>query len=190
MDNQQQPNPYAPQPNPYAGNPNAMPQPTGMPQGMSPQPMQPQSTMPQMNPAPVGAMGVDENPDKSYVVTLLLSWFVGSLGVDRFYLGKVGTGIAKLVTFGGLGFWSFIDLLLVAFGKLRAAGDNRPLQGYAQHKQWAKIVAIVMLAFSAVIIALIMLVALASFSASQDKAQEAERRSQELRQQGSFQFSN
>ena len=45
---------------------------------------------------------------RDWLVALLLSIFVGSLGVDRFYLGKVGTGILKLVTLGGFGVWWLI----------------------------------------------------------------------------------
>ena len=41
--------------------------------------------------------------NKSFLATWLLSLLLGVFGVDRFYLGKVGTGILKLVTFGGLG---------------------------------------------------------------------------------------
>jgi hypothetical protein len=55
---------------------------------------------------------------KDWVVALVLSIVVGSLGVDRFYLGKVGTGILKLVTFGGLGIWWLVDLVLIALKKL------------------------------------------------------------------------
>ena len=48
----------------------------------------------------------------------MLSVIVGTLGVDRFYLGKIGTGILKLITFGGLGVWTIIDIILIAIKKL------------------------------------------------------------------------
>jgi hypothetical protein len=51
---------------------------------------------------------------KSYVTALLLSFFFGVFGVDRFYLGHVGVGLGKLFTFGGLGIWALIDFILVA----------------------------------------------------------------------------
>jgi TM2 domain-containing membrane protein YozV len=50
----------------------------------------------------------------NWVLTLVLSILVGSLGVDRFIMGKVGTGILKLITFGGLGIWWLIDVILIA----------------------------------------------------------------------------
>jgi len=51
---------------------------------------------------------------KSYVTALLLSFFFGVFGVDRFYLGHVGVGLGKLFTFGGLGIWAVIDFILIA----------------------------------------------------------------------------
>lgn len=50
----------------------------------------------------------------NWVLVLILSIFLGSLGIDRFIMGKVGTGILKLITFGGLGVWWLIDLILIA----------------------------------------------------------------------------
>lgn len=53
------------------------------------------------------------------VVALLLSIFLGGLGFDRFYMGKIGTGILKLVTFGGLGIWWLVDILLIATNSIK-----------------------------------------------------------------------
>jgi hypothetical protein len=54
---------------------------------------------------------------KSWIAALLLCFFLGGLGVHRFYVGKIGTGILMLVTFGGLGVWVLIDLIMIAVGK-------------------------------------------------------------------------
>jgi TM2 domain-containing membrane protein YozV len=64
------------------------------------------------------------NPTKDQSVALLLSLFIGYLGVDRMYLGQVGLGIAKLVTCGGAGIWGMIDILLIGMGKMRDAEGN------------------------------------------------------------------
>lgn len=55
---------------------------------------------------------------RSWTVALLLSVFLGGLGIDRFYLGKVGTGILKLLTCGGLGLWWLIDIIIIATGNM------------------------------------------------------------------------
>ncbi|MFT4187957.1 MAG: NINE protein [Aeromicrobium sp.] len=59
--------------------------------------------------------------DKQFITAVLLAVFTGSLGIDRFYLGYTGLGVLKLLTCGGLGLWSLVDLILIATGKLRAA---------------------------------------------------------------------
>ncbi|WPU10393.1 Ltp family lipoprotein [Pseudarthrobacter oxydans] len=88
--------------------------------------------------------------NKSFLATWLLSLLLGVFGVDRFYLGKVGTGILKLVTFGGLGIWALIDLILVLANKTR---DKRglPLEGYDRHKKVALIVTGVVILLSIVV---------------------------------------
>jgi TM2 domain-containing membrane protein YozV len=53
---------------------------------------------------------------KSWVAALLLCFFLGFLGVHRFYVGKVGTGILQIITFGGLGIWVLIDFILIIVG--------------------------------------------------------------------------
>lgn len=50
----------------------------------------------------------------NWVVVLVMSVVFGSLGVDRFIMGKVGTGLLKLFTFGGLGVWWLVDMILIA----------------------------------------------------------------------------
>jgi TM2 domain-containing membrane protein YozV len=63
---------------------------------------------------------------KSWMVALLLSIFAGSLGIDRFYLGYTGLGIAKLLTCGGCGIWGLIDIIMIAMDKLPDA-NGQPL---------------------------------------------------------------
>jgi hypothetical protein len=64
--------------------------------------------------------------DKTFVTALLLSLFLGSLGIDRFYLGYAGLGILKLLSLGGCGIWALIDFILIAVRKVKDA-DGRPL---------------------------------------------------------------
>ncbi len=63
--------------------------------------------------------------DKEWLVALLLSVFVGVLGVDRFYLGHVGLGVLKLITFGGCGIWALIDIILIAVDNMKDANGRR-----------------------------------------------------------------
>jgi hypothetical protein len=50
---------------------------------------------------------------KSGLTAYVLCMFLGVLGIHRFYVGKIGTGILMLLTFGGLGFWAIYDLLSI-----------------------------------------------------------------------------
>jgi len=50
----------------------------------------------------------------NWLLVLIMSVIFGSLGVDRFIMGKIGTGILKLITFGGFGVWWLVDVILIA----------------------------------------------------------------------------
>ena len=54
---------------------------------------------------------------KDWLICLLLCFFVGYLGIHRFYVGKTGTGIVQLLTCGGCGIWALIDLIMIILGK-------------------------------------------------------------------------
>jgi len=77
---------------------------------------------PLQEPPPVGT------PTKSRTVTFILAWLLGGLGIDRFYLGYTGLGIVKLLTFGGCGIWSLVDVILVGTGGMKDAQGNSLLR--------------------------------------------------------------
>ena len=62
--------------------------------------------------------------DKDWTVTLLLSILLGGLGADHFYAGKIGTGILKLITFGGCYIWAIYDIIMVATEKFVDSDGN------------------------------------------------------------------
>jgi len=65
---------------------------------------------------PTGTMAPQVS-DKGYVPAILICLFLGGLGVHRFWVGKIGTGILQLLTLGGLGIWALIDLIMIITGK-------------------------------------------------------------------------
>lgn len=81
---------------------------------------------------------------KSFLVAWLLSLFLGFFGADRFYLGKIGTGVAKLLTFGGIGIWYLIDLIVILAGRAKDSRGNA-LSDYESKKVIAWIVSGVLL---------------------------------------------
>jgi TM2 domain-containing membrane protein YozV len=103
---------------------------------------QPQIANSEVNSAPISSQELEVLPtqqndttsNKSYIVAWLLSYFLGIFGVDRFYLGKIGTGILKLLTLGGFGIWALIDWVLISFGSIRDK-QNRKLAGYDKYRK-------------------------------------------------------
>lgn len=62
--------------------------------------------------------------NNKWLVTLLLCLFLGGLGVHRFYNGKIGTGILQLITLGGCGIWTLIDLIMIITGNFTDKDGN------------------------------------------------------------------
>ena len=62
---------------------------------------------------------------KSKITALILCFFLGGLGVHRFYVGKTGSGIAMLLTGGGCGIWTIIDFISIIIGNFTDANGNK-----------------------------------------------------------------
>ena len=80
----------------------------------------PQIATPVTSAAPTASTTLQDPNAKNFLVALLLSIFLGNLGIDRFYLGHIGLGIAKLLlnwlTFG---IWWLVDVILIATKKVK-----------------------------------------------------------------------
>ena len=55
---------------------------------------------------------------KNPTTAIILSVLIGHFGIDRFYIGDTGLGVAKLLTCGGLGIWTLVDIILIALGNV------------------------------------------------------------------------
>ena len=68
---------------------------------------------------------IDPNlSDRDWIVTLILCIFLGTLGIHSFYAKKTGIGIAQLLTAGGCGVWTLIDLIMLVMGTFKD-GDGK-----------------------------------------------------------------
>ena len=65
-----------------------------------------------------------EISSRSRLVAALFCWFLGFLGIHRFYVGKTGTGILMIVTLGGLWIWAFVDLIVILAGSFKDIKDR------------------------------------------------------------------
>ncbi len=76
------------------------------------------------------------NKQRHFLAVFFLSLIWGVFGVDRFYLGKIWTGILKLLTIGGLGIWVIVDLSSIMSGRMRDKNGNEMIDA-AKYKQFA-----------------------------------------------------
>lgn len=73
---------------------------------------------------------------RHFLAVFFISFMWGTFGVDRMYMGKWGTGVAKLLTLGGLGAWTLIDLILVMSGSMLDK-QGRPMLQITEYKSFA-----------------------------------------------------
>jgi len=84
------------------------------------------SDIPEQPVAPAPVASGNSKSDKQKIVAALLCWFLGAIGVHRFYLGHTGIGVIQLLTLGGCGIWTIIDFIMILTGGLKDA-DGREL---------------------------------------------------------------
>lgn len=66
----------------------------------------------------------ENKSNQEWLVVLLLCFFLGSLGIHRFYVGKTATGVLQLLTLGGCGIWTLIDFIIILVGSFTDAKGN------------------------------------------------------------------
>jgi len=66
----------------------------------------------------------EEGGGNSQLAALLICFFVGGIGIHRFYLGYTWQGVVQLLTLGGCGVWSLIDFIRICIGDLKPNGGE------------------------------------------------------------------
>ena len=69
-------------------------------------------------------VNVGEKKIKSKLTAILLCFFLGGLGIHRFYLGYTLIGFIQLLTFGGFLIWAIIDFIRLIIDLLKDSEGN------------------------------------------------------------------
>ena len=95
---------------------------------------------------------------RHFLAVFFISFSWGTFGVDRMYLGKWGTGILKLISAGGFGLWTIVDLYLIMNGSMRDKWD-REMAEFLEYKQFASrfvLICAVVLGVAALVVGIIL----------------------------------
>jgi len=90
---------------------------------------------------------------RHFLIAFFFSFMWGTFGVDRFYMGYFWLGVLKLISTGGFGIWTVIDLGLIMTGRMRDK-QNREMLQFREYKSFANRVVL----WFAIIVAVVILV--------------------------------
>ena len=76
----------------------------------------------------------EEKSKKSWIISLILCFFLGIFGIHNFYLKKIKKGIIQMITLGGLGIWALVDLFCIIQQKYKDKDGNIILKKESQNK--------------------------------------------------------
>lgn len=105
------------------------------------------------------ALKINTDPSKQrhFLAAFFFSFIFGVFGADRFYLGKIWTGLLKLLTFGGFGIWAFVDLMQIMSGVMRDKQGNKLLDADKYKKLARRTIFIFVLTSFLIIVILVFL---------------------------------
>ena len=61
----------------------------------------------------------------SKMLLAIICFFLGVIGIHRFMVGKIGTGVLMIITLGGCGIWALIDFIVILTGGFTDSDGNK-----------------------------------------------------------------